>query len=108
MTRGTRKEKPARTEKAAPKPSQRGPMESASQEKAAARKMQSAPLISQASDGFTDRSSLAPPWRAATGSCLAAACAGNQADKITDPIPIIHANAKLSGCNVIPLTLTST
>ncbi len=108
MIRGTRKEKPARTKKAAPNPSQRGPVERASQEKAAARKMHSVPLINQPRDGFTERSSLVPPFRASTGSCCAAAWAGNQAETITDPIPIIPASAKLHSGSAISRTLTST
>src|SRR5947209_16496919 len=106
-TRGTRKEKPERTKKAAPKLSQRGPTDSASQEKTAARKIDRSPATSQTRDGFTDRSSRVPPCRASIGSCLAAESAGNQAEATTDPRPITHAKARLHGRSAISLTFTS-
>ena len=49
------------TKNAAPKLNQRGPVESASQERIAVARMQSSPLISQAIEGLTDRSNRIPP-----------------------------------------------
>src|SRR6266404_9797262 len=126
MTHGTRRANPARTKKAAPKLSQRGPTASASQEKAAAKKMQRSPLFQGGAlskpPAKSDRAlrpltkvaaaprllcvgglESAPPWKelppcnASTGSCLAAPFAGNQAEATTDPTPMIQASAKLNG-----------
>jgi hypothetical protein len=108
VTRGTRKENPVKTRNAPPKASQRGPVESARKQKAAAKKMESNPLINQAGDGRTERSTRVPPCNASTGSSLAAACAGNQAEAMTDPTPMIQAMAKLDGRNVTSRTFTRT
>src|SRR5688572_28786842 len=106
--RGTRKEDPVKTRKAPPKASQRGPVESARKQKAPAKRIESSPLISQAGDGRMERSRRLPPCKASTGSSFAAACAGNQAETMTDPTPTTQAMAKAEGRTATSLTFTRT
>src|SRR5450432_3247010 len=105
---GTREENPARTKNAAAKPSQGGPVERARREKADAKKMETSPPHSHAADGRTDLSRIVPPCNARTGSICAAACAGSQAEAMTEAKPIVHAITKVHGSNATCFTFTRT
>src|SRR5205085_1091370 len=105
---GTRKENPARTKNAAPKPSQAGPTASARKDKTPVSARESNPLIHHEDDKRNDLSRPVPPSKARTGSMPAAARAGNQADKRTEARPIAHAAANIPGSRKASFTLTRT
>src|SRR5450755_81222 len=102
---GTRSEKPPRTQKAAPNPSQGGPMRSAAIERTAAEKMTTRPDQNHQSERSADCSIIVPARRARTGSIRAAARAGNHAAIRTENRPATVANKNMEGATAISRTL---
>src|SRR5205085_11385116 len=105
---GAMDENPARTKKAAPKPSQGGPGRSARTDSRKDNKSAEPPARIHLRESRTDCSIRAPWCRVSTGLRFAAARAGNQAAASTETRPSNTALLQVHGAMLISRTLSRT